>query len=167
MRISTPPREYRSRRTWRGIPLVHVARGWRGPDGRYHAGQARGIVAVGGVAVGVIAVGGVAVGVISAGGVALGVFALGAVAVAVAGVGVASIAVLAVGAVAIGVVAVGVVSLGATSTGIVQALVVPTALVRRRHATPDFLYRKSPTVRAWRPWTTSRGSAWRCSPPPR
>ena len=167
MSISTPPREYRSRRTWRGIPLVHVARGWRGPDGRYHTGHARGIVAVGGVAVGVIAVGGVAVGVISAGGVALGVFALGAVAVAVAGVGAVSIGVLAVGAVAIGVVAVGAVALGATTTGVVQALVVPTALVRKRHATLDFLYRKSLTVRGWRPGTTSRGSAWHCPRPRR
>src|SRR5260370_24617569 len=69
--------EYRSAQTWRGMPLVHIAFGSRGTDGRYHSGRARGLIAVGDTAMGVVAVGVVAVGVVAAGPVALGRFAAG------------------------------------------------------------------------------------------
>ena len=167
MSIWVPSKEYRSARTWLGLPLVHVAPGWRGSDGRYHAGRARGVVAVGGVAVGFVAVGGVAIGVISVGGLALGLIAVGAVAVGGAAAGAAAVGVVAVGAVAVGVVAIGAAAVGTATHSIVQALAVPAALTRRRRTSPDSPYTMSPTVRAWRVGTTSRGSAWRCPPPPR
>lgn len=86
MTVSGTVREYRSSRTWRGLPLVHVALGGRDIDGRFQVGRARGVVAVGDIAVGFVAVGGVAVGLLSAGGVSLGLFA------AVGGVAVAAVA---------------------------------------------------------------------------
>lgn len=167
MTIWTPTREYRSARTLLGLPLVHVAPGWRGSDGRYHVGRARGVIALGGVAVGVIAVGGVAIGVLSVGGVALGLLAVGAVAVGVAAAGAASVGVVAVGAVAVGVVAIGAVAVGSATHGVVQALAVPATLARRRRTSRGFVYRKSPTVRSCPAGTTLRGSASPCPPPPR
>ena len=122
MPVAPVPREYRSARTWKGVPLVHVALGGRDVDGRHRVGRARGVVAVGGVAVGVIAVGGVAVGLVSVGGVSVGlVAAVGGVAVAAAAVGVVSVAVLAVGMVSIGVIAVGVVGIGVLTTAVSPA----------------------------------------------
>jgi hypothetical protein len=116
------PREYRSTRTWRGRPLVHVALGGRDIDGRYRVGRARAVVAVGGVAVGFVAVGGIAVGLVSAGGVSVGVFAaVGGVAVAAIAVGAVSVGVLAVGVVALGVVAVGILAVGATTSSVTPA----------------------------------------------
>lgn len=103
MSIPVSTREYRSVRTWRGLPLVHVAMGGRGADGRFRVGRARGVIAVGGVAAGVVAVGGVAVGVLSVGAVGLGL--------------------LAIGAVAVGLLAVGVVALGTTTSGVVHSAV--------------------------------------------
>jgi len=115
-------REYRSSRTWRGLPLVHVALGGRDIDGRYQVGRARGVVAVGGIAVGFVAVGGVAVGLVSAGGVSVGLFAaVGGAAVAAAAVGAVSLGVLAVGVVTLGVVAVGLVAVGAMTSSVTPA----------------------------------------------
>src|SRR5438552_17863477 len=62
--------EYRSTRSWRGIPVVHVAFGrWDGR--RYQPARARGLIAVGDTAVGMVAVGIVAVGGVAACPVAL------------------------------------------------------------------------------------------------
>jgi len=124
-------RDYRSTRTWRGLPLVHVALGGRDIDGRYHVGRARGVVAVGGVAVGFVAVGGIAVGLVSAGGVSVGLFAaVGGVAVAAIAVGAVSLGVLAVGVVTLGVVAVGLVAIGATTSSVTPAAGVTVAGAR-------------------------------------
>jgi hypothetical protein len=108
--------EYRSAQTWRGMPLVHVAFGSRGTDGRYHSGRARGLIAVGDTAMGVVAVGVVAVGVVAAGPVALGLIAAGVVAVGLVSVGVASLGLVALGVVAIGLRALGVVVISAATT---------------------------------------------------
>ena len=64
--------EYKSAKTIKGIPLLHV--NYR----RVGVATARGIIAVGNVAVGAVALGGISVGLISFGGLALGLlFALG------------------------------------------------------------------------------------------
>lgn len=59
--------EYKSKRTWRGIPLVHVN----------VKGKAKGVIAVGLMAKGIISVGLLSIGVISVGVIALGIIALG------------------------------------------------------------------------------------------
>lgn len=69
--------EFRSPQQWGDWPLVHVALGGIGPDGKYSRGRARGVIAVGDTATGLIAVGGVARGVVAVGGVAIGVVAFG------------------------------------------------------------------------------------------
>src|SRR5438552_11571249 len=100
--------EYRSTRSWRGIPVVHVAFGrWDGR--RYQPARARGLIAVGDTAVGMVAVGIVAVGGVAAGPVALGLAAVGLVAVGLASVGVVAVGLVTVGIVAIGLRAVGVI----------------------------------------------------------
>ena len=62
--------EYKSKRTWFGIPLVHINIG-PGPH------RARGIIAVGNLSRGVIALGGLSVGLLSFGACSLGMFSLG------------------------------------------------------------------------------------------
>ncbi len=121
MTLDGETRQYRSLGTWRGLPLVHVAVGGRGPDGRYRPGRARGVVAVGGVAVGVIAVGGVAVGVVSVGAMSVGLVALGALAVAAFAAGAVSVGVWAVGAVSVGVWVIGAVTVGWHASGSLTA----------------------------------------------
>ena len=64
--------EYKSKKTIKGIPLVHV--NYR----RVGIATARGIIAIGNVAIGAVALGGISLGLISVGGLALGLlFALG------------------------------------------------------------------------------------------
>jgi len=102
--------EYRSRRTFGGWPLVHVAFGI-GRDGRIRT--ARGVIAIGQRAVGFLAIGILALGVISLGIVCGGVISLGVVAVALGlACGVNAIAPVAFGVVAFGFVAGGVQALG-------------------------------------------------------
>jgi tRNA A-37 threonylcarbamoyl transferase component Bud32 len=93
--------EYKSKRTWRGMPLVHIcarldpttgktleARGVFACGGKAtgifaFGGRARGIGAGGGIAQGVFTVGGIAFGVFSCGGIAMGLLiAMGGIAVA-------------------------------------------------------------------------------------
>jgi len=90
-----PVREWRSRWSLLGLPLIHlnlgwlekgdipVARGWIAIGTKAEGvllaigGRATGGIALGGVAVGLVALGGVSLGVISFAGVAIGVFAVG------------------------------------------------------------------------------------------
>jgi len=82
--------EYKSGRTLFGLPLLHVATGMDLQTGKAReargilaiGGMARGVVAIGGRAVGVFAAGGIAIGIITFGGFALGVFSLGGFAAA-------------------------------------------------------------------------------------
>ena len=135
MTVPGTVREYRSIRTWRGLPLVHVTLGGRNIDGRYQVGRARGVIAVGGIAVGFVAVGGVAVGLVSAGGVSLGLFAaVGGVAVAAIALGGVSLGVLAVGVVALGIVAVGLVAVGSITSSVTPAAGVVLVGTRCPHA---------------------------------
>lgn len=92
--------EYRSRTTWLGMPLVHIARGLDPRTGRVRV--ARGVIAIGNVAIGLLAIGGVAVGGIAVGGLAVGLLALAGCALGVGAFGGAAVGLwLAVGGLAI------------------------------------------------------------------
>lgn len=98
--------EYKSKRTWRGLPLVHINIG-RG----IHV--AKGIIAIGNIAIGGLSIGGIALGglclgglgfgLVSSGGLALGLLmALGAVAIGPIAIGALAIGIIAIGSLAIG-----------------------------------------------------------------
>ena len=89
------PYEYKSKRKFFGIPLLHVNIG-----GRYLNRVAKGIIAIGDISIGVISVGGVSIGLASIGGISLGALAVGGVAI---------------GGFALGGVAIGIYSLGAVA----------------------------------------------------
>ena len=116
--------EYRSSRTWRGLPLLHVV---KGPPIDLVTGKlrvAKGVIAIGNVAVGIIAIGGAAIGVLSLGGLSLGLLALGGSAIgllaAFGGMAIGGLAVggCAIGGVAIGGAAIGYYALGGAAAGI-------------------------------------------------
>lgn len=89
--------EYKSNKTIKGIPLVHV--NYR----RVGVATARGIIAVGNVAIGAVALGGISIGLISVGGLALGlILALGGLAAGGFAVGGLAAGLLAFGGVAYG-----------------------------------------------------------------
>lgn len=102
--------EYKSSRTFRGIPLVHVNVG---------AGRrtARGIVAVGNKAVGVLSVGFLSVGMVSFGLLAAGILAFGSLALGLLSFGAVSAGVVAFGGAAFGVIALGGLAVGVYSLG--------------------------------------------------
>ena len=95
-----PVIEYKSARTLRGLPLVHIN---LGPGKR----RARGVLAIGNVATGLVSVGFVARGGLSLGILSLGVLSIGPLAVGLLAVGALALGVASVGAVAIGLFAVG------------------------------------------------------------
>lgn len=102
--------EWKSERSFRGWPLIHVA---FGIDRWGKVRTARGVIAIGQRAIGGVAVGVLAFGVISCGVVCGGVISLGVVAVALGlACGVNAIAPLAFGVVAIGYVVGGVNAIG-------------------------------------------------------
>jgi hypothetical protein len=92
--------EWKSRLTWMGSPVVHVAFGC---DATGRAHLARGVIAIGQRAVGGVAIGIVATGFVAIGLVGIGAFSLGVVAVGI----VAACGVNALGFFAIGIVAAG------------------------------------------------------------
>ncbi len=98
--------EYRSRRTFRGKPLVHI-----------HFGggfcRANGIIAIGNCASGVLAIGLLARGLVSFGIVSLGLLSFGSIAL-----GLLSVAAIALGGIAIGAIAIGLFAIGALSLGL-------------------------------------------------
>lgn len=103
--------EYKSARTWRGIPLVHINIGF----GKY---VARGVVAIGNVALGLVALGLAAVGFVSFGLVAaVGVIAFGLAAAGIAAGGTCAVGVFAAGAIALGVFAAGGIATGWLAAG--------------------------------------------------
>lgn len=103
--------EYKSAKTVKGVPLVHVN----------FKGKARGIIAVGLAARGVVAVGLASFGVLSLGLAAVGVLALGLAAVGVFALGLFSAGIFAFGAAAAGVVSFGGISAGWLSFGGISA----------------------------------------------
>ncbi|MCH5180790.1 MAG: helix-turn-helix transcriptional regulator [Erysipelotrichales bacterium] len=103
--------EYKSKKTIKGIPLVHINIG-------FGFRKAKGIIAIGNIATGVIAIGGLSFGVISLGGLALGLLALGGVALALLmALGGFSIGLIAMGGIAFGIFSVGGVAIGMYSIG--------------------------------------------------
>lgn len=104
-------REYKSKATLFGIPLVHVATGIDPKTGKKRV--AKGIIALGDVAVGVFAAGGTAFGGVTFGGMSFGLLSLGGLAVGL----LAAIGGLAVGGFAFGGVAIGGVAVGGVAVG--------------------------------------------------
>ena len=114
-------KEWKSRTTLWGIPLLHIAYGFDPKTGKKRV--AKGIIAIGDVAFGGIAVGGVACGLISWGGVACGLTAIGCTAIGLqlalggAAMGGMAIGGAAIGGLAFGGAAVGGVALGGSALG--------------------------------------------------
>ncbi len=85
--------DYRSKKEWFGLPLLHVTSGPDPETGKERlakgivaiGGRAKGVLAIGGVASGGIAIGGVTTGVVSLGGLAMGLFSLGGLALGLVG----------------------------------------------------------------------------------
>lgn len=99
--------EYKSKKMFRGIPLVHINVG----HGLY---KAKGIIAVGSIAKGFISIGAISAGLLSLGAVSMGVVSLGAVSVGL----LLSIGGISVGTIAIGGFAIGVLAIGGSAMGI-------------------------------------------------
>ena len=102
--------EYKSRRTWHGLPVVHINVGL----GRY---SAKGVFAFGNAARGIFAIGLAAMGVVSLGLASLGVLALGTLAAGIIAYGSAAVGVIAFGGLAAGVIAFGGASAGWIAVG--------------------------------------------------
>ena len=100
--------EYKSRRTVRGIPLVHVNIG-------LHR-RAHGIVAIGLAARGVLSIGLASVGVLSLGLCSAGILSLGILSVGL----LMAVGSIALGAIAVGAVAVGILAIGALAVGLIS-----------------------------------------------
>jgi tRNA A-37 threonylcarbamoyl transferase component Bud32 len=107
--------EYRSKRTFLGVPLVHMVSGIDPNTGRQRV--ARGIIAIGGRAVGVVAVGGAAFGGITMGGVSVGVISFGGTAIGLVSIGGLAIGLLA----ALGGWAIGGIALGGGAIALVAS----------------------------------------------
>ena len=107
--------EYKSKKSWRGLPLVHVNIGLgRSAKGVIAIGlAAKGIVAIGLAGLGIITLAPVGIGlllsmgVIAVGGIALGNFAVGMIALGAVSVGLFSMGALAVGQFSLGAMAIG------------------------------------------------------------
>lgn len=104
--------EYRSKRTFRGIPLVHINIG---------VGKtAKGIVAIGFKSVGVVSIGLLSIGLLSFGLLALGLLGFGMLGVGFFGFGAFAIGLLSGGAVSIGIISFGAISIGVMSCGAIS-----------------------------------------------
>lgn len=103
-------REYKSERTWFGLPLVHIAFGVDPRTGKKR--HAKGIVAIGDAATGVVAIGGAAYGGFCFGGFAAGVFAFGGLSLGLFALGGLAAGIVAWGGVGIGAIALGGLALG-------------------------------------------------------
>lgn len=105
VRSKRPHYEYKSKKTVKGLPLVHVNFGL----GLY---RAKGIFAIGNIATGVFALGLISAGMIDIGLLAFGLLALGTIAV-----GLISMGSLAVGCIAFGAITCGIFCMGALNFG--------------------------------------------------
>ncbi len=106
-----PCYEYKSKRTFHGLPLVHVK---IGPG----ITRAKGVIAVGTIATGIVSCGAISFGLLSFGALALGLIAIGAISVgALLAAGSIAVGLLAFGGVAVGVFAAGGLSVGVYSLG--------------------------------------------------
>lgn len=99
--------EYKSKRTVRGIPLVHINVG----HGMY---KARGIIAIGNIARGVISLGVISAGILSLGAISAGLISFGALSLGI----LLSLGAISVGAIAVGGVAFGLFAIGGCAFGL-------------------------------------------------
>ena len=108
--------EYKSQKSWRGLPLVHIHIGVKPM-------RAKGVIAIGNVAQGIVAIGIVGMGVVTVAVVgiglllAIGTLVVGGIALGSFAVGIIAMGALCVGAFTMGAVAVGQFSLGAMAVG--------------------------------------------------
>ena len=104
--------EYKSKKTYKGVPLVHVNLG----IGLYCA---KGIIAIGNIAKGVVALGGLSFGIVTLGAISIGLLALGGLAIGL----LLSLGGFALNALmAVGGIAVGTYSIGGIAVGIYKAI---------------------------------------------
>ncbi|MDE7398308.1 MAG: helix-turn-helix domain-containing protein [Oscillospiraceae bacterium] len=108
-------RGYTSKRTWRGMPLVHIAKNAKGVVAI--GLRAKGIISIGLMSMGLVSIGLLSLGIISFGCLALGAFVCGTVAAGVFALGGAAAGVFALGGVAFGWVSFGGVSCGTYAIG--------------------------------------------------
>ena len=103
--------EYKSQKSWRGLPLVHVHIGIRPV-------RAKGVIAIGNIAQGIIAIGIVGMGVITLAVVGLGLLlAIGSIVVGGIAIGSLAVGIIAMGALCVGVFTMGAVAVGQFSYG--------------------------------------------------
>lgn len=98
-------RERKSAKTWRGLPLWHIAR------------NAHGVIAIGLKARGVISIGLLSRGTVSVGLLSMGILSLGTLSLGLASYGAFSLGLLSAGAICAGLVSAGAISLGIVSLG--------------------------------------------------
>lgn len=119
---------YQSRRTFLGLPWIHVNVGFDNPDGKPR--QARGILAIGNYATGALAFGLIfarglfAIALVAVGVVAVSIAGFGLLSVSAGGLGAVSVSVLGAGYLAVGIMAlgwqaVGIVAVGQKAVGII------------------------------------------------
>lgn len=106
--------EYKSTKTFCGLPLVHINIGWgRTATGVFAVGlKSKGLVSVGLLSAGILSLGTLSAGLVSLGALSLGLVSLGAVCL-----GLLALGGVAVGLVALGGLAVGLMSLGGCAVG--------------------------------------------------
>lgn len=107
--------EYRSKKTWHGIPLVHIAKNAKGVIAI--GIRARGIISIGVMSMGIVSLGVLSCGVLAIGTLALGVFVTGMIAAGIFALGGAAAGLFAFGGVACGWLSYGGVSCGMYSIG--------------------------------------------------
>ena len=107
--------EYRSKRTWRGIPLVHIAKNAKGVVAI--GLRAKGIISIGLMSMGIVSLGVLSFGVLAIGTLTLGVFVTGMIAAGVFALGGAAAGLFAFGGVACGWLSYGGVSCGKYAIG--------------------------------------------------
>ncbi len=102
--------EYKSERSWHGLPLVHINVGFGGC-------RAKGVLAVGNKACGIIAIGFMACGVVSLGLLSAGIIAMGLLSIGVGASGMLALGIFAAGGAAAGFIATGGAAAGWLSCG--------------------------------------------------
>ncbi len=104
--------EYKSKRTFCGVPLIHINIG----SGK----TAKGIVAVGFKSIGVVSIGLLSMGLLSFGLLALGFFGLGMLGIGFLGIGAFALGLFSIGAISIGIISFGAISIGIMACGSVS-----------------------------------------------
>ena len=143
-------KEYRSKATLFGLPLLHVALGFDPATGKKRI--AKGIFAIGDVAIGVVAMGGVAMGGLCFGGCALGLFGCGGMAAALLAVGGVALGGFAFGGMAVGGVALGGVALGFYAYG---GLGLGAHMLTSNSQDPTGIAFFDPSAHNWWKWLTA------------